>query len=226
MLPLSDRAGGGLRAFGHGEDGVRDLRRVVDSVAAAHHRLAGNRGTPGEAEARSDVVPIGGHQFAAEGRCLGGDGVADDEAVELDIHNLVVLLLVALEVVPAQAEVEGEARRDLEIVVGGEGDPVVVEVGAGVGGIDAVAADIAEHEIGHGASGVGSVETEGAARSARLSEGHAATIDFGVELEEVAALLPGDDIGKRSDGVGTDARADLALQVVHVVDAIGSVERD
>ena len=64
------------------------------------------------------------------------------------------------------------------------------------------------------------------ARRARLSEGHAAAVDFGVELQEVAALLPGDHIGERSDRVGTDARADLALQVVHVVDAVRAVQRD
>ena len=59
-------------------------------------------------------------------------------------------------------------------------------------GIDAVAANIAEHEIGQRAAGVGAVEAEAAARGARLLEGDAAAVDIGAELQEVPALLPGD----------------------------------
>ena len=83
----------------------------------------------------------------------------DDEAVQLDIDELVVLLLVALKIVPAQAQVEGKARRDLEVVVGGERHPVIVEVGVRVRGIDAVAANVSEQEIGHGAAGIRAVES-------------------------------------------------------------------
>ena len=82
--------------------------------------------------------------------------------------------------------------------------------------IQAAGLNIAEHEVGQSAAGIGAVEYEGAARIARLFESDAAAGDVGAEPEEVLALLPEDRIGELKDGVGTVARADLALQVVHV----------
>src|SRR5258708_25171748 len=146
--------------------------------------------------------------------------------MQLDVDELVIRLLVALEVVPPQAEGEGQARSNFEVVVSGERHPVVVKVGVGVSRVDAVAANVTQEEIGHGGAGVGAVKTEAAAGRASLSEGHATAVDFAYELEEVAPSLPGEGVGKRRDGVGADARPDLPLQVVHVEDAVGPIERD
>ena len=60
-------------------------------------------------------------------------------------------------------------------------------------------------------------KAEAAARRARLSEGDAAAVHLRVEFQEVPSLLPGENVRHRRDRIRTDARADLALQIVHVV---------
>src|SRR5262249_51767139 len=83
-----------------------------------------------------------------------------------------------------------------------------------------------EHEIGEGGPGVGAVESELAARGARLAEGDTAVVHFAAELQEVLAFLPGERVRKRRNGVGTNAGTDLALQVVHAEAAIGTAHAD
>ena len=95
-----------------------------------------------------------------------------------------------------------------------------------MGRVDVVAADVAEQEIGYRRACVSAVEGELAARGARLAESHAAIVELATELKGVAPLLPRESIGERRNGVGAYARADLALQIVHVVHAVGSTNSD
>ena len=220
------RAGSGLRALGHGEDRIRNLRRVVPAVGAANHRVVCERRAPGEPHARGRVVAVRRDQPAPVARSLWGRDAGDDKAVLLDVHELVVYLLVGLEVVVAQAEVDREPRRELPVVVEVVGLPPVPEVGRCVSRVDARVAHIAEHEICERAPRVNPVESEAAAGRTRLLEGHLAFGDIGAEFQQVPVMLPREGIDELEDLVRAVARSDLALQIVHAEDAVGPVDVD
>src|SRR5438445_318834 len=79
-----------------------------------------------DAEARSEVVAILVNALRPESRSFCRHRLADHEPVQLDIDELVVLLLVPLEVVVAQAESYREPRRHFPVVVSEEAIPIVV----------------------------------------------------------------------------------------------------
>src|SRR5439155_12149896 len=131
-----------------------------------------------------------------------------------------------LEVVVTQTQCQREAWRYLPVVVYEERIPVIVEVRIRVRRIDVVAADVTEHEIGHRGARVSAVKSEARARRAGLAESHSAIIHFRAEFQEVPALLPGERVGEGRDGIRTDTRPDLPLQVVHIEPAIRPADAD
>ena len=205
-------AGRGLRTLGHGEDGVGNLRGVVDAVAAADHRVGKEGGLIGKTKARAEVVPVRLQQAAAIAGILRTGETGGPQAVLLDVHELVVALHHLAEIVVADTVVDGEPRRNLPIVVEIVGLPEVVEVGHGHGWIEVSRADIAEHEIGHGAASVGAIEGEVAARIPGLVEGDGAAGDIAAHLQEVLAAGPGEVVHNLIETIGALTRADGALQ--------------
>ena len=104
---------------------VVDDRRVVDAVAAAHDRLVVDR--VGEAEARAEVRPVGLDEPEVLRLEAALPGRADDRAepparrrvrhVRVEAAVDAARLLARAAEVVAQAEVQRQARRDLEVVL-------------------------------------------------------------------------------------------------------------
>lgn len=138
----------------------------MDTVAAAQHRVPGERGAVRKTEARREVVAVRRHQAAPVAGSLRIDKPGHDEAVLLDDHDPVIGLFVDLEVVVAQADIEREIRRDFPVVGEAVSLRPVPEIGGSVFRIAARRTHVAEHELRHGAAGVGAVKAEGAARRA------------------------------------------------------------
>src|SRR5262245_39007123 len=92
--------------------------------------------------------------------------------------------------------------------------------------VDACTAHITEHEIREGAARVGSVKGEAAARCAGLLEGHLPSCDIGAELQEVIAEMPRERVGEQEELIRWGAWYDLSLHIVHVEDAVITVDGD
>src|SRR5207249_4258548 len=107
----------------------------------------------------------------------------------LDVDELVIDLRVRLKIIVAQAEVDGEPRSELPVVVDVVRLPPVPEVRRCVSRVDARVAQITQHEIRQSASGVGSIEAEAAARRTCLLEGHLPLCDIGAGFKEVRTAL-------------------------------------
>src|SRR5262245_50335797 len=92
--------------------------------------------------------------------------------------------------------------------------------------VDACTAHITKHEIREGAARVASIKGEAAARCAGLLEGHLPSCEIGAELQKVFAALPRQRVDELEDLVRSIAGSDLSLQIVHVEDAVISVDGD
>src|SRR5262245_59098368 len=215
-----------LRALGHRKVRVVNLRRVIDAVARAHHRVFDEPRLIRETDARAKVVAVSVNQRSAETRSVRKGRVRRNYADDFDVGVLVIRLARTLEIIVPQAEIDRQVRSRLPIVIGIERIPPIPQVRVRVHRIEAAALHIAENEIGKRAPGVSAVEGYAAARVSRLIEGDVAIFDVSAEFEEVSAPLPRERIGKLKDLIGTITWPDLALQIIDAENAIRPTDAD
>ena len=91
-----------------------------------------------------------------------------------------------------------------------------------MGRVAAVVLDVAEQEVDECGACVLAVEGEAAAWIADLVEGDVAVEEVATEIQQMTLELPADVIAPVPVAVGAVAGADLALEVISVVNTVGA----
>ena len=197
----------------------------VAAVAAAQDQVIGDAVSGGEAGAVVLAVSRGDGVADHHGRALGVEGadrglgaVGDDHVAggRIPVGHVAIVIERSGVVVPADAEIEGEAAGDAPGIAGEEAVLALVDLAVGAAGFTGAGGGQAEHEIGEAEAGEGTGEGVGAVNilgNDAIDPG--VVLILGAGLDGVASLGPVERVGDGGDAVSPRSVAVVAAGVRH-----------